>query len=172
MSKITEKYKHEVAFTKTFDIIKKLKELYNKIVEKLFGDKNAKKDHQDILNAITELQERPTKQQLEAKNKELNTLKQEKRQPNQSTTKNKPQKQKKAQERIQTLESNENTLKSDLNDKESIIQDKDKTITTLKKEIQELEYNYRQDRERMVAENKRLKEQGLEKSTLKKTTSS
>ncbi|MFP6082405.1 hypothetical protein ACLF84_07770 [Helicobacter pylori] len=162
VSKITEKYKHEVAFTKTFDIIKKLKELYNKIVEKLFGDKNAKKDHQDILNAITELQERPTKQQLEAKNKELNTLKQEK-----DNLTNQLQKQaietKKAQERIQTLESNENTLKSDLNAKESIIQDKDKTITTLKKEIQELEYNYRQDRERMVAENKRLKEQGLEK---------
>ncbi|MGL2749791.1 mobilization protein [Helicobacter pylori] len=78
VSKITEKHKHEVAFTKTFDIIKKLKELYSKIVEKLFGDKNAKKDHQDILNAISELQERPTKQQLEAKEKEISTLKQEK----------------------------------------------------------------------------------------------
>ncbi|GAA7258029.1 hypothetical protein ID0475_14670 [Helicobacter pylori] len=75
VKEITEKYKDMSFFTTTFDIVKKLKELYSKIVEKLFGDENAKKDHQDILNAITELQERPTKQEIQAKEKELNTLK-------------------------------------------------------------------------------------------------
>ncbi len=120
VKEITEKYKDMSFFTTTFGVVKKLKELYSKIVEKLFGDKNAKKDHQDIINAITELQERPTKQQLEAKEsiiqakeKELNTLKQEK-----NTLENKLQEQatetKKAQERIKTLESNETTLKNDL----------------------------------------------------------
>ncbi len=183
VSKLTEKYKQVEFFTKPFDAIKKLKELYSKIVEKLFGDKNAKKDNQDILNAITELQERPTKQQLEAKEQEINTLKQEK-----TTLTNKLQEQatetQKAQDRIKTLESNENTLKNDLNAKESIIQAKDKelntlkqertdlkdklqkqdkTINELKKQIQELEYNYHQERERMKAENKRLQEQGLDK---------
>ncbi|RKU98543.1 hypothetical protein DDP57_08300, partial [Helicobacter pylori] len=39
-------------FTKTFGIVKKLKELYSKIVGKLFGDKNAKKDHQDNPNCL------------------------------------------------------------------------------------------------------------------------
>ncbi|WP_162964840.1 hypothetical protein [Helicobacter pylori] len=33
----------------------------------------------------------------------------------------------------------------------------------LKKELKELEYNYIQNRERMQAENKHLKDQGLEK---------
>ncbi|MFP6171630.1 mobilization protein [Helicobacter pylori] len=86
----------------------------------------------------------------------------------------------KSQHRVKTLESNETALKNDLNAKESIIQDKDKEINTLKdkiqkqektineltKKLQELEDNYRLERERMVrmvAENKRLKEQGLEK---------
>ncbi len=239
VKKITEKHKNMKFFTTTFDLIKKLKELYSKIVEKLFGDENAKKDHQDILNAITELQERPTKQQLEAKDKEINTLKQEK-----DNLINQLQKQateaKKTQERIQTLESNETALKNDLNAKESAIQDKEKelntlqqdktnltsklqeqnktinelnqfknssnlalelekaqdrvktlesneialigilhdkediiqnkgrTINRLKKELKELEYNYRQERERMQAENKRLTEQGLEKTYTQK----
>ncbi|WP_232257098.1 hypothetical protein [Helicobacter pylori] len=87
VKKITEKYKNVKFFTTTFDIIKKLKELYRNIVKKLFGDKNAKKDHQDILNAITELQERPTKQQIEAKDKEINTLKQN--HPNKQATRTK-----------------------------------------------------------------------------------
>lgn len=69
----------------------------------------------------------------------------------------------KAQERIQTLESNEIALMGVLYDKENIIQNKGRTINRLKKELKELEYNYRQNRERMVAENKHLKEQGLEK---------
>lgn len=69
----------------------------------------------------------------------------------------------KAQERIQTLESNEIALMGVLYDKENIIQNKGRTINRLKKELKELEYNYRQNRERMVAKNKHLKEQGLEK---------
>ncbi|EMH44928.1 hypothetical protein HMPREF1430_00192, partial [Helicobacter pylori GAM96Ai] len=74
VEKQAEKHKHYEVFTKLWNAIKLL---YN-IIEKLFGDKNAKKDHQDILNAISELQERPTKQQLEAKEKEINTLQQDK----------------------------------------------------------------------------------------------
>ncbi len=157
------------ALKEIFDTVKKLKELYSKIVGKLFGDENAKKDHQDILNAINELQERPTKEQysqleqanseqaqtIQEKEQELNNLKQ-----NKTTLTNKLQEQatetQKAQERIKTLESNENTLKNDLNAKE-------KTINELKKQIQDLEYNYTQERERMKAENKRLQEQGLDK---------
>ncbi|PUD25242.1 hypothetical protein C2S29_07950 [Helicobacter pylori] len=50
-----------------------------------------------------------------------------------------------------------------LYDKEGIIQNKGRTINRLKKELKELEYNYRQNRERMQAENKHLKDQGLEK---------
>ncbi|PDW19495.1 hypothetical protein [Helicobacter pylori] len=158
-NKLVEKHKHRALFTKLWNAIN----LLLKILKKLFGDeKKTKKDHQDILNAITELQERPTKQQLEAKNKELNTLKQEK-----DNLTNQLQKQatetKKAQERIKTLESNETALKNDLHAKESAIQAKDKTIYELKKQIQDLKDNYNQERERMVAENKRLKEQGLEK---------
>ncbi len=130
------------ALKEIFDTVKKLKELYSKIVEKLYGDENAKKDHKDILNAITELQERPTKQELQAKEKELNNLKQDK-----TTLTNKLQEQaietQKALDRIKTLESNETTLKNDLNAKERIIQDKDKTINELKKQIQDLEYNYK-----------------------------
>ncbi|MGN8480596.1 hypothetical protein ACR9MF_07985 [Helicobacter pylori] len=67
----------------------------------------------------------------------------------------------KAQHRIQTLESNENTLKNDLNAKEIAIQAKEK-------ELKELECNYHQNRERMQAENKHLKEQGLEKTYTQK----
>ncbi|WP_244660453.1 coiled-coil domain-containing protein [Helicobacter pylori] len=183
VSKLAEKHKHEEVFTKTFSIVKKLKELYSKIVGKLFGDKNAKKDHQDILNAITELQERPTKQELQAKEKELNTLKQER-----TDLKDKLQAQEKtiyelnkfknssnlaldlekAQERIQTLESNEIALIGVLYDKESIIQNKGRTINRLKKKLKELEYNYNQERERMKAENKHLQEQGLEKTYTQK----
>ncbi|MGL2482568.1 hypothetical protein ACOWMF_07730, partial [Helicobacter pylori] len=118
------------------------------------------------------------KQELQAKNKEINTLKQEKtdlkdKLQAQEKTINELNKFKnssnlaldleKAQERIKTLESNENTLIHVLHDKEDIIQNKGRTINRLKKELKELEYNYRQNRERMVAENKRLKEQGLEK---------
>ncbi len=62
----------------------------------------------------------------------------------------------KAQERVKTLESNENTLKNDLNAKET-------TINELKKQKEALEYNYNQERERMKAENKRLQEQGMDK---------
>ncbi|MGL2454966.1 hypothetical protein ACOWMI_07745, partial [Helicobacter pylori] len=116
--------------------------------------------------------------ELQAKNKEINTLKQEKtdlkdKLQAQEKTINELNKFKnssnlaldleKAQERIKTLESNENTLIHVLHDKEDIIQNKGRTINRLKKELKELEYNYRQNRERMVAENKRLKEQGLEK---------
>ncbi len=169
VSGITEKYKHVELFAKTFGVVKKLKELYSKIMEKLFGDEKTEKDPQDILNTISELQERPTKQQLEAKEsiiqakeKELNTLKQEK-----NTLENKLQEQatetKKAQERIKTLESNETALIEALYDKENIIQSKGRTINRLKKELKELEDNYRLERERMVAENKHLKDQGLEK---------
>ncbi|MDO7812473.1 mobilization protein [Helicobacter pylori] len=197
VSEITEKYKQVEFFAKTFGVVKKLKELYSKIVGKLFGDENAKKDNQDILNAINELQERPTTEQysqleqvnskqaqtIQAKYKEIATLKQER-----TDLTNKLQEQatetKKSQHRIQTLESNETALKNDLNAKESIIQDKEKELNTLKQErtdlkdklqaqektinelnkkLQELEDNYRQNRERIQAENKRLKEQGLEK---------
>ncbi len=137
VSKITEKYKQSEAFDKTFGVVKKFKEFYNKIVGKLYGDENAKKDDQEIINTITELQQRPTKQELEAKDKEIDTLKQDK-----TTLTNKLQEQatetQKAQERVKTLESNENALKNDLNAKESIIQatkqelqDKDKTINEL-----------------------------------------
>ncbi|WP_243876532.1 hypothetical protein [Helicobacter pylori] len=178
-NKLVEKHKHGAVFTKLWNAIKLL---YN-IVEKLFGDKNAKKDHQDILNTISELQERPTKQQLEAKEKELNTLKQDK-----TTLTNKLQEQEKtinelnqfknssnlaldlekAQERIQTLESNEIAYMHALSAKESTIQSKGRTINRLKKELKELEDKYRLERERMVAENKRLKEQGLEKTYTQK----
>ncbi|WP_120898676.1 hypothetical protein [Helicobacter pylori] len=155
VKKITEKYKNVKFFTTTFDVIKKLKELYRNIVKKLFGDENAKKDHQDIINAITELQERPTKQELQAKDKELNTLKQDKTNLEKNSS-NLALELEKAKDRIETLESNETTLKNDLNAK-------DKTINELKKQIQDLEYNYKQERERMQAENKHLKDQGLEK---------
>ncbi len=181
VSKLAEKYKHEEVFTKTFGIVKKLKELYSKIVGKLFGDENAKKDYQDILNAISELQERPTKQQLE-------TLKQER-----TDLTNKLQEQatetKKAQDRIKTLENSKKWLENDLEALESNIkcrarinqgknkeintlkdklQEQEKTINELTKKLQELEDNYRLERERMVAENKRLKEQGLEKTYTQK----
>ncbi len=144
VSKLTEKYKQVEFFTKPFDAIKKLKELYSKIVEKLFGDKNAKKDNQDILNAITELQERPTKQQLETlkqeKDKEIATLKQEK-----TTLTNKLQEQatetQKAQDRVKTLERKKFWLESDLSALESNIkfrikvnQEKEQEINTLKQE--------------------------------------
>ncbi|WP_259456739.1 hypothetical protein [Helicobacter pylori] len=69
----------------------------------------------------------------------------------------------KSQDRVKTLESNETALIKALYDKESIIQSKGRTINRLKKELKELEYNYRQERERMQAENKHLKDQGLEK---------
>ncbi len=172
--KKAEDYKHLQVFTKLWNAIN----LLLKILKKLFGDEKTKKDHQDILDAITELQERPKKQELQAKEKELNTLKQER-----TDLKDKIQKQdktinelnqfknssnlaldlEKAQERIQTLESNKNTLIGVLYDKEDIIQRKGRTINRLKKELKELEYNYRQNRERMQAENKHLQEQGLEK---------
>ena len=174
VEKQAEKHKHYEVFTKLWNAIKLL---YN-IIEKLFGDENAKKDHQDILNTISELQERPTKQELQAKDKELNTLKQER-----TDLTNKIQKQEKtinelnkfknssnlaldlekAQERIETLESNETALVKAVYDKESIIQSKGRTINRLKKELKELECNYHQNRERMQAENKCLKDQGLEK---------
>ncbi len=188
VSKIAEKHKHEEIFTKLWNAIKLL---YN-IIEKLFGDKNAKKDHQDILNAITELQERPTKQQLETLKQEKDNLKYKIQEKDKTiyelnqfkNSSNLALDLEKAKDRIETLESNKTTLKNDLNAKESIIQakdkelntlkqektnlmnklqDKDKTINELNKELKELEDNYRLERERMVAENKRLKEQGLEK---------
>ncbi|MGL2333578.1 hypothetical protein ACOWK8_07845 [Helicobacter pylori] len=242
--KKAEDYKHLRVFTKLWNAIN----LLLKILKKLFGDEKTKKDHQDILNTISELQERPTKQELEAKEQELNTLKQER-----TDLKDKLQAQEKtinelnqfknssnlaldlekAQERIQTLESNETALKNDLNakdkeintlkqertdlkdklqaqektinelnqfknssnlaldlekaqeriqtlesneialidvlcDKENIIQNKGRTINRLKKELKELEYNYNQERERMKAENKHLQEQGLEKTYTQK----
>uniref|UniRef100_UPI001FB960E0 hypothetical protein n=1 Tax=Helicobacter pylori TaxID=210 RepID=UPI001FB960E0 len=154
VSKLAEKYKHEELFTTTFGIAKKLKELYSKIVGKLFGDENAKKDHQDILNAITELQERPTTEQysqleqvnskqaqtIQAKYKEIATLKQER-----TDLTNKLQKQatetKEAQERVKTLENSKKWLENDLEALESNIkcrskinQAKDKEIATLKQE--------------------------------------
>ncbi len=57
--KKAEEYKHFEVFTKLWNAIK----LLYSIIEKLFGDKNAKKDHQEILNAITELQEKATETQ-------------------------------------------------------------------------------------------------------------
>ncbi len=57
--KKAEEYKHFEVFTKLWNAIK----LIYSIIEKLFGDKNAKKDHQEILNAITELQEQATETQ-------------------------------------------------------------------------------------------------------------
>ncbi len=239
---IAKKYQGDSDFTNILNAIKELFSLrkwFANIKKILFGDENAKKDHQDILNAITELQERPTKQQLEAKDKELNTLKQEKDnltnqlqkqatetkeaqervktlESNETALKNdshakesiiqakdkelntlkqertdlkdKLQEQEKtinklnqfknssnlaldlekAQERIETLESNETALVKALYDKESIIQSKGRTINRLKKELKELEYNYNQERERMKAENKHLQEQGLEKTYTQK----
>ncbi len=191
--KKAEEYKHFEVFTKLWNAIK----LIYSIIEKLFGDKNAKKDHQEILNAITELQEQATETQkaqervktlesnentlkndlnakesvIQTKDKELNIL--TNKLQKQETTINELSQFKnssnlaldleKAQDRIKTLESNENTLKNDLNAKESVIQAKEKTINELKKQIQDLEYNYTQERERMKAENKRLQEQGLDK---------
>ncbi|WP_187853644.1 hypothetical protein [Helicobacter pylori] len=156
--KQAEKYKHLPVFTKLWNAIK----LFYNIIEKLFGDKNAKKDHQDIINAITELQERPTKQELQAKDKEIATLKND-QDWLKLFLKNKERDLKEAQDQIKTLESNETALKNDLHAKESTIQAKEKTINELKKQIQDLKDNYNQDRERMKAENKRLQEQGLEK---------
>ncbi|WP_240461758.1 hypothetical protein [Helicobacter pylori] len=151
--KKAEKYKHLQVFNKLWNTIK----LFYNIIEKLFGDKNAKKDHQDILNAITELQERPTKQQLEAKNKEINTLKQEK-----DNLTNQLQEQatetKKAQERVKTLENKETALKNDLNAKESVIQEKDKTIS----ELQE-----RPTKQQLEAKEKELNTLKQEKTDLK-----
>ncbi|MGL2729355.1 hypothetical protein ACQJ6T_07935, partial [Helicobacter pylori] len=115
---------------------------------------------------------------IQAQEKEINTLKQER-----TDLKDKLQAQEKtiselnkfknssdlaldlekSLDRIQTLESNEIALIHALHDKENIIQNKGRTINRLKKELKELEYNYRQNRERMVAENKHLQEQGLEK---------
>ncbi|WP_305875642.1 hypothetical protein [Helicobacter pylori] len=193
VSKIAEKHKHEEIFTKLWNAIKLL---YN-IIEKLFGDKNAKKDHQDIINAISELQERPTKQQLETLKQEKDNLKYKIQEKDKTiyelnqfkNSSNLALDLEKAQNRIKTLESNKTTIKNDLNAKESIIQakdkelntlkqektnlmnklqDKDKTINELNKELKELEDNYRLERERMVAENKRLKEQGLEKTYIQK----
>ncbi len=145
VKKITEKYKNVKFFTTTFDVIKKLKELYRNIVKKLFGDENAKKDHQDIINAISELQERPTKQELQTKYKEIATLKQEK-----DNLTNQLQKQatetKKAQERIETLKNSKKWLENDLEILESNIKcrskmdkDKNKEINTLRDKLQKQE---------------------------------
>ncbi|WP_190319595.1 hypothetical protein, partial [Helicobacter pylori] len=101
VEKQAEKHKHYEVFTKLWNAIKLL---YN-IIEKLFGDKNAKKDHQDILNAITELQERPTKQELQAKDKEIATLKND-QDWLKLFLKNKERDLKEAQDQIKTLESN------------------------------------------------------------------
>ncbi|MFP6124979.1 mobilization protein [Helicobacter pylori] len=95
------------------------------------------------------------RKELESKEKELNTLKQDKTNLEKNSS-NLALELEKAKDRIETLESNETTLKNDLNAK-------DKTINELKKQIQDLEYNYKQERERMQAENKHLKDQGLEK---------
>ncbi len=188
-----------------FDSIKKL---YNELQAK---DKELNNLKQDKTTLTNKLQEQATETQkaqdriktlesnentlkndlnakestIQAKDKELNTLKQQK-----TTLESKLQDKdktinelnqfknssnlaldlEKAQDRIKTLESNENTLKNDLNAKESTIQAKDKelqdketTINELKKQKEALEYNYNQERERMKAENKRLQEQGLEK---------
>ncbi len=124
-----DKHKDKAIFSKLWNAIK----LLYSIIEKLFGDKNAKKDNQEIINTITELQERPTKQELEAKDKEIDTLKSDKWWLNLSL-KNRERDLEKAQERIKTLESNETTLKNDLNAKESVIQTKEQEINTLKQE--------------------------------------
>ncbi len=129
-----DKHKDKAIFSKLWNAIK----LLYSIIEKLFGDKNAKKDNQEIINTITELQERPTKQELEAKDKEIDTLKSDKWWLNLSL-KNRERDLEKAQERIKTLESNENTLKNDLNAKESVIQTKEQEINTLKQEKTTLE---------------------------------
>ncbi len=117
----------------------------------MFGDKNVKKDHKEIINAITELQKRPTKQQLETlkqeKDKEIATLKQDK-----TNLTSKLQEQatetKKAQDRIKTLEIKKFWLESDLSALESNVkfrtkvnQEKDKEIDTLKQEKTTLEKN-------------------------------
>ncbi len=151
VSELTEKHKKVEFFTKTFDIVKKLKELYSKIVEKLFGDENAKKDNQDILNTITELQERPTKQQLETlkqeKDKEIATLKQEKTTLEKNSS-NLALDLEKAQDQIKTLERKKFWLESDLSALESNVkfrtkvnQEKNKEIDTLKQEKTTLEKN-------------------------------
>ncbi|WP_240640579.1 hypothetical protein [Helicobacter pylori] len=119
-NKLVEKHKHGAVFTKLWNAIN----LLLKILKKLFGDEKTKKDHQDILNAITELQERPTKQQLETlkqeKDKTIYKLNQFKNSSNLALDLEK------AKDRIETLESNETTLKNDLNSKENTIQAKDK----------------------------------------------
>ncbi|WP_208356883.1 hypothetical protein [Helicobacter pylori] len=122
-------------FTKLWNAIKELfslTKLVANIKKILFGDENTEKDPQEIEQTIKELSERPTKQELQAKDKEINTLKQE---------------------------------RTDLKDK---LQAQEKTINELTKKLQEQEYNYRLERERMVAENKRLKDQGLEKTYTQK----
>ncbi|WP_232258961.1 hypothetical protein [Helicobacter pylori] len=147
-NKLVEKHKHYGAFTKLWNAIN----LLLKILKKLFGDEKTKKDHQDILNAITELQERPTKQQLETlkqeKDKTIYKLNQFKNSSNLALDLEK------AQYRIETLESNETTLKNDLHAKESIIQAKEKELNTLKQErtglkdkIQELEKTIKKNNE-------------------------
>ncbi len=113
---------------------------------------------------------------IQAKDKEINTLKNKIQDKDKTinelnqfkNSSNLALELEKAQERIETLESNEIALIGVLHDKENIIQSKGRTINRLKKELKELEDNYRLERERMVAENKRLKEQGLEKNYTQK----
>ncbi len=123
-----DKHKDKAIFTKLWNAIK----LLFSIIEKLFGDKNAKKDNQDILNAITELQERPTKKQLEDLencNKEIYYLFEEKEKDLE-----------KAQERVKTLQNSEAELTGELfikiqeqyKELNTLKQEKDKEIDTLK----------------------------------------
>ncbi|MCQ2858808.1 hypothetical protein JT171_04005, partial [Helicobacter pylori] len=123
------------------------------------------KDPQEIEQTIKELSERPTKQELQAKNKEINTLRDKLQEKDKTINELNQFKNSSnlALDRVKTLESNEIALIKALYDKENIIQSKGRTINRLKKELKELECNYHQNRERMQAENKHLKDQGLEK---------
>ncbi len=158
--KKAKKYEYSPIFTKFWNAIK----LFYNIIEKLFGDKNAKKDHQDILNTISELQERPTRQELQAKDKEINTLKQER-----TTLTNKIQKQDKTinelNKKLQELEDNYRLERERMvaenkrlkeQELEKIYTQKDyedlkkahhQEIEELKKEIQELEKTIKKNNE-------------------------
>ncbi len=84
VEKQAEKHKHYEVFTKLWNAIKELfslTKLVANIKKILFGDENAEKDPQDIINAITELQERPTRQELQAKEKRTQYAKARKNRP-------------------------------------------------------------------------------------------
>ncbi|MCQ2858813.1 hypothetical protein JT171_04030, partial [Helicobacter pylori] len=77
VEEMTKKYQDDSGFTNILNAIKELfslRKLFANIKKILFSDENTEKDPQEIEQTIKELSERPTKQELQAKNKEINTL--------------------------------------------------------------------------------------------------